>query len=122
LRNSGELAFVKAIMSRGDVLADLEVIPSGLSDKGWKDLKQARHEMRMPPLLVLYPIYRDSQPRTKGDREPMAAETDVLGFGIVFPGKPGSGAVYVQAAIPPLEPEEDYEGENDIPEEVIDGG
>ena len=121
LRNSGELAFVKAIMSRSDVLADVEVVPSGLSEKGWKDLKQARHEMHLPPLLVLYPIYRDSQPRGKGDREPMAAEADVLGFGIVFPGKPGSGAVYVQAAIPILEPEEDYEGENDIPQELIDG-
>src|SRR5690606_313413 len=27
LKNSGELAFVKAIMSRGDVLADVEAIP-----------------------------------------------------------------------------------------------
>lgn len=121
LKNSGEMAFVKAIMSRGDVLADVENVPAELADKGWKALKEARYAMGMPPLLVLYPIYRDSQPRTKSDREPMDAETDVLGFGIVFPGKPGSGTVYVQADIPPLESEEDYEGENAIPEELIDG-
>ena len=120
LKNSGELAFVKAIMSRGDVLADVEAIPPELVDKGWKVLKEARYAMKMPPLMVLYPIYRDSQPKSNG-REPMAAEADVLGFGIVFPGKPGSGAVYVQADIPPLESEEDYDGENAIPEELIDG-
>lgn len=120
LKNSGELAFVKAIMSRSDVLADMDDIPPQLVDKGWKALKEARYVMRMPPLLVLYPIYRESQPKSK-DREPMAAEADVLGFGIVFPGKPGSGAVYVQADIPSMEPEEDYDGENAIPEELIDG-
>jgi hypothetical protein len=107
-------------MSRGDVLADVEGIPPELVDKGWEVLKEARYVMKMPPLLVLYPIYRESQPKSKG-REPMAAEADVLGFGIVFPGKPGSGAVYVQADIPPLESEEDYDGENAIPEELIDG-
>lgn len=120
LKNSGEMAFVKAIMSRSDVLSDVENVPAELADKGWKALKEARYAMGMPPLLVLYPIYRDSQPRSK-DREPMGADADVLGFGIVFPGKPGSGTVYVQADIPPLESEEDYEGENAIPEELIDG-
>lgn len=121
LRNSGETAFVKAIMSRGHVLADVGTIPSGLSDKGWKALKEARHQMKLPPLLALYPIYRNSQPRTKSDREPMDAAMDVLGFGIVFPGKPGSGLVYVRADIPPMDHEEDYEGEDAIPEELIDG-
>ena len=121
LKNSGDMAFVKAIMSRADVLADVEAVPTELAGKGWKALKEARFTMGMPPLLVLYPIYRDSKPGARSDREPMDAETDVLGFGIVFPGKPGSGTVYVQADIPPLEPEEEYEGENAIPEELIDG-
>src|SRR3546814_13367468 len=75
--------------------------------------------MKMPPLLVRYPNYRDSQASSSG-REPMAADADVLGFGIVFPGKPGSGTVYVQADIPPLETEEDYDGANAIPEELND--
>src|SRR3546814_4348445 len=70
--------FVKAIMSRGDVLADVETLPPELADKGWKTLKEARYAMKMPPLLVLYPIYRDSQPSSSG-REPMAADADVLG-------------------------------------------
>src|SRR3546814_14414039 len=65
LKNSGELAFVKAIMSRGDVLADVETLPPELADKGWKTLKEARYAMKMPPLLVLYPIYRDSQPSSQ---------------------------------------------------------
>jgi hypothetical protein len=121
LKNSGEMAFVKAIMSRSDILADVENAPAELTNKGWKALKEARYSMGMPPLLVLYPIYRDSHPKIGSDREPMNAATDVLGFGIVFPGKPGSGTVYVQADIPPLESEEDYEGENAIPEELIDG-
>src|SRR3546814_8657490 len=95
-------------MSRGDVLADVETLPPELADKGWKTLKEARYAMKMPPLLVLYPIYRDSQPSSSG-REPMAADADVIGFGIVFPGKPGSGTVYVQADIPPIESEEDYD-------------
>src|SRR5690606_35680785 len=97
-------------------LADVQDVPAELTNKGWKALKEARYSMGMPPLLVLYPIYRDSHPRAGSDREPMDAATDVLGFGIVFPGKPGSGAVYVQADIPLLESEEDYEGENAIPE------
>lgn len=121
LQNSGETAFVKAIMSRSDVLIDVDVIPSGLSGKGWKELKLARHRMNMSPLLILYPIYRDSSPKAGSDREPMSAKTDVLGFGIVFPGEPGSGVVYVQADIPPLEAEDEFEGEDAIPEELIDG-
>lgn len=120
LKNSGELAFVKAIMSRRDVLSDVNDLPPDLVDRDWDALKEARHAMGMPPLLVLYPIYRNSQPRSVG-REPMDAESDVLGFGVVFPGKPGSGTVYVQADIPPVESEEEYDGEDAIPEELIDG-
>src|SRR3546814_17884922 len=110
--------FVKAIMSRGDVLADVETLPPELADKGWKTLKEARYAMKMPPLLVLYPIYRDSQPSSSG-REPMAAAADVLGFGIVFPGKPGSGTVYVQADIPPLESEADRLEERRVGKECV---
>ena len=107
-------------MSRRDVLSDVDDLPPNSIGKGWEALKEARHAMGMPPLLVLYPIYRNSQPRSEG-REPMDAESDVLGFGVVFPGKPGSGAVYVQADIPPVESEEEYDGEDAIPEELIDG-
>lgn len=121
LRNSGDFAFIKALMSRRDLLADFDVQPMGASRMSWDAIKTARENARMPPLMVLYPIDRYSIP-SSGLREPMEASADLLGLGIVFSGKPGSGVEYVQAAIQPedADADEEFVGVDALPGELVD--
>ena len=79
-------ADIKALMSRQDALIDLPGV-SGGKDAGWGDIKAIRAR-KFPggrPLLLLYPINRNSVPKNAGDRLPLAAVHDVLGMAIVFP-------------------------------------
>jgi hypothetical protein len=119
LRDSGSIAFIKALMSRQDLLADYHETPHGSGGWSWEEIKRHRKSADMPPLLVLYPICADSKPgpHAQASRERMAAKMDVLGVGIVFPGTPGSGTEYIQADIVPPDAEE-IAGETDpVPEE-----
>lgn len=84
LANTGtDYADIKALMSKRDILvdaADRSVEPH----EKWDVLKARRPSV---PLLLLYPINRESAPsRPSTTREALDAATDVLGFGIVFPG------------------------------------
>lgn len=79
-------ADIKALMSRRDALLDLPGLASG-SSAGWEEIKaiRAREFPAGRPLLLLYPIDRNSVPQNAGDREPLDAAHDVLGMAIVFP-------------------------------------
>lgn len=104
-------ADIKALMSRRDVVVDLDNIGRGLS---WADLKSARWSQTKTPLLVLYPIDRVSEPAPAyaRSRDRLDADGDVLGMGILFPPTEVDTPVkYIQVILP-------EEGEEiDIPEE-----
>jgi hypothetical protein len=124
LEKSGEIASIKALMSKQDLLGDMDTLPDGVSGMNWESIKRLRESRRMPPLLLLYPIDRNSSPmdaRSRKTREPMGAAMDVLGLGIAFPGSPDSGIEYVQADLQPDDAVETFEGDDALPEELIDG-
>jgi hypothetical protein len=83
----GGTADIKALMTRSDIAIDLPD-PSTVKDAGWSTIKAVRasHEQSRRPLLLLYPIDRNSEPRSNnGTREKLGAVRDVLGLGYVFP-------------------------------------
>lgn len=83
LKVPARTADIKALMSRGDLLIDL---PSHhFNNQGWDALKDIRRDTGNRPLLVLYAIDRNSTSRSENRRQ-MRAVSDLLGFGIVFPG------------------------------------
>jgi hypothetical protein len=120
-------ADIKALMSKGDVRLDCpDIGPIGTDN--WHALKMRREvETGAKPILLLYPIEAQSNPRTvskKGDgkknrtRAPLNALTDVLGVGIIFPGSSVQTPVhYVRVTLPDLEEPElvelDEEGDKD---------
>lgn len=120
LRHSGEIACIKALMSRRDIVADLDIESEGAVGS-WEALKRLREARRAPPLLLMYPIFRDSRPSAKRtDREDMSAVADLLGIGLVFPGSP-DGDIYVEANLQPLDADSSMdEGEDAIPAEIVD--
>lgn len=82
-------ADIKSLMSRGDVLFDVDASHAG----AWSDLKARRNEAlgAATPLLLLYPIHKVSEPRDKdSDRLALDAVDHVLGLGLVMPERAGS--------------------------------
>lgn len=80
-------ADIKALMSKKDILIDADPDLVAESDAGsdWRSFKALRPTV---PLLLLYPIDADSQPRKPdGQRVALDAVGDVIGFGMVFPGE-----------------------------------
>lgn len=125
LPGASDEACIKALMSKRDVLADVDDMGVPVADQAsWDRLKAIRQQRSLPPLLLLYPIEKESQPyetnREKKDRVPLAAVHDVLGIGIVFPGKPAKAQVYVAANLVPEEAVEIPEGDDALPGTVID--
>ncbi|WP_269933498.1 Z1 domain-containing protein [Aminobacter sp. HY435] len=101
------VADIKALMSKQDVVFDCEM--AGATDLGWEDLKTARSTAlgAQVPLLLLYPIDRASAPQTAGGaRVALDAATDVLGYGVVFPGSVTDGGDYVSVELRPLSADE----------------
>lgn len=104
-----EVVDIKALMSKGDVLVDLPASARSTSnnrtDRGWKALKEYRKHVQgreHRPLLLLYPIRKDSQPRKEGgDRLPLNAVADILGMGIIFPE--GRAGDYISVDLSALE-------------------
>ncbi len=93
-----DLADIKALMSRSDILFDCVPRPK-LPDEApsWDTLKDVRRTVvGAVPLLLLYAIDRASQPRAGSEtRIALDAAGDLLGFGIVFPGpQEGAGTYY----------------------------
>jgi hypothetical protein len=120
LQGGDDEACIKALMSRRDLLADVDDRPS-VGEDSWEAYKGVREARGLPPLLLLYPIEKLSAPdaRTK-TRVPLDAARDVLGMGIVFPGAPADAQVYVAAALEPDDAVETPEGDDALPGDVVD--
>lgn len=106
LNDTNGIADIKALMSRRDVVFDCG---NGVGGNGsWEELKAARLDaVGQVPLLLLYPIARDSRPeRDSKARVPLDAVHDVLGIGIVFPGSVTEGGNFVSVELQPLSAEE----------------
>ncbi len=106
LDDKNAVADIKALMSRRDVLFDC--VDEVAADGSWDNLKAARlATVGQVPLLLLYPIARDSRPeRVKTERVPLDAARDVLGIGIVFPGSVTEGGNFVSVYLQPPSAEE----------------
>lgn len=92
-------ADIKALMSRIDVTLDCaEKLPANLS---WDEIKEARlAQVGQVPLLLLYPIDKNSPPTGRGDaRIALDALEDVIGYGVVFPGSKTEGGNYVSVRL-----------------------
>ena len=102
MKSIGPDADIKALMSRQDAAVDMPAIPLS-SDASWESIKDARAVNFQPgrALLLLYPIFRSSQPQPRSnERAPLGAVRDVLGLGIVFPRPKKSVPLgYVRAPI-----------------------
>lgn len=105
LDDAGTSADIKALMSKTDVWLDC---PGVAPDKGWEELKDERQRTIDPvPLLLLYPIDRESPYTGKGtERVALDATRDVLGVGLVFPGSVTEGGSFVSVELPTLSPED----------------
>lgn len=89
LAESDEYADIKALMSKRDILIDVEGTDASKEDS-WANLKLRRPAV---PLLLLYPIEAESKPAARGasrtgepTRVALNATGDLMGIGIVFPG------------------------------------
>ena len=107
LADSTSVADIKALMSKRDLLFDLDREQSA-EPGGWDDLKATRAQaVGEVPLLLLYPIDRTSTPqRTGGVRASLDAAFDVLGYGIIFPGSVREGGDYVSVELSPFSADE----------------
>lgn len=79
-------AYLKAVMSHVDLAADMAMSVDEAANMNAEQLTTAR----VSGLLLLYPIDKDSQPRTapngrRSTRLPLDATEDLLGLAIVFP-------------------------------------
>lgn len=105
--NDGDAsADIKALMSKSDLWLDCPGrAPSG---QGWDELKELRQgEIGQLPLLLLYPIDRESPFTGKGEnRVALDAAADVLGLGIVFPGSVTEGGQFVSVELQSLSVED----------------
>lgn len=108
LRNEGDVsdvADIKALMSRVDITFDCA--SGGDPQDSWDVQKERRRqEVGEVPLLLLYAIDKDSTPTTEDVRTRLDAVTDVLGYGIVFPGAKTEGGHYVSVELLPLSADE----------------
>lgn len=93
-------ADIKALMSRRDVLLDVE----GVDGRGdWTELKRRRQAVvgAATPLLLLYAIAaRSMPPAGSAYRLPLDAAVDVLGVGLVLPDR-GALRRYVRVRLDP---------------------
>lgn len=96
------LADIKGLMSARDVLFDCEEAPSADVINSWDSYKSWRQEREKNPLLLIYCIDKNSEPKKAGVRVAMDAEDDLLGFGIIFPGDRHKAGHRVSVSIDPL--------------------
>ncbi|PCM45386.1 Z1 domain-containing protein [Marinobacter sp. ANT_B65] len=93
--SGSETADIKALMSRSDLVVDSNL--KFEKNMKWSDLKLARESLvGNKPLLLLYIIDKNSKPQTEGskNRSKLEAVSDILGYGVVFPGSKESSGNY----------------------------
>ncbi len=96
-----DVADIKALMSKRDVLFDCAKQVQSEKSDDWAALKRKRQEVTGPvPLLLLYAIDRNSEPkRGYKTRTDLEAAGDLIGFGIVFPGSEEGAGGYVSVRL-----------------------
>ncbi|MDE0102152.1 MAG: Z1 domain-containing protein [Bryobacterales bacterium] len=101
LRGTGEIANIKALMSKRDICLDC---PRDVDRSlPWGELKEARRRaVGDVPLLLLYAIDKSSQRQRGGTgRVALDAIEDVLGYGVVFPGSVAESGSHVSVELDP---------------------
>jgi hypothetical protein len=93
-------ANIKSLMSTEDRALDL-----GLDPEQLRGLKDAQLQALRPPrtgLLIVYPINKDSVPRSSESRVPLQALDHVMGIGMVFPDalRQETAVTYMSAVLP----------------------
>ncbi|EPK6163995.1 Z1 domain-containing protein [Providencia stuartii] len=98
-----EIADIKALMSKRDILIDYSGEVSIKVNDKWSELKKLRPNL---PLLLIYPIDANSKPNT-ATRTSLDAVDDLIGIGIVFPGDSKLSGSYYSVELDIPEPDED---------------
>ncbi|XHY17243.1 hypothetical protein SuNHUV7_20360 (plasmid) [Pseudoseohaeicola sp. NH-UV-7] len=99
--DKADVADIKALMSRRDVIFDCSTALPHDREADWSGLKKWRQEcLGLIPLLLLYAIDRNSKPkRDSKTRTNLEAAGDLIGFGIVFPGSEEGAGGYVSVRL-----------------------
>lgn len=100
---TADMADIKALMSKKDVVFDCDDNPPADVQDKWDRLKTWRREQIGDiPMLLLYAINKDSTPaRPSKLRAELGACDHLLAFGIVFPGSEQGGGGYVSVSLDP---------------------
>lgn len=107
LRGTGDVADIKALMSKQDVLLDVDAeVP--LAGAKWRSLKETRREhVGNKPLLLLYPINANSKAKEGSDvRTDLDAVGDLIGFGIILPGSDEMAGRHVSVDLDQPDPDQ----------------
>lgn len=101
--NEKSYADIKALMSKNDILIDIDdQNPVSSNDIGWSDFKERRPQI---PLLLLYVIDGKSKAQSTS-RVDLDAVGDLIGIGIVFPGMPDQSGDYFSVDLDAPVPEQ----------------
>lgn len=106
LKGTSSPADIKALMSRKDVLIDCPELGVNASD--WSGMKEARRQhLGQVPLLLLYPIDKQSAPQRESKaRVALDAVDHLMGFGIVFPGSEDQSGRFISVQLEDLSADE----------------
>ncbi|ATD68787.1 endonuclease [Luteimonas chenhongjianii] len=116
LAEPSEYADVKALMSKRDILVDVDDRQMQKGEE-WRALKSRRPDK---PLLLIYPIEARSEPKNGGKaRVALGAVDDLIGFGIVFPGELDRAGAYWAVELDVPTPEQ-LEDDGELEEELVD--
>lgn len=113
--NEHGYADIKALMSKNDILIDVEDLDTVKTSDSWSDIKDRRPQV---PLLLLYVIDGKSRAQSKS-RVDLDAVGDLIGIGIVFPGAPDQAGDYYSVELDAPVPEQ-IESEEELLAEVLE--
>ncbi|UVE19412.1 Z1 domain-containing protein [Pseudomonas sp. LS44] len=113
--NERGYADIKALMSKNDILIDVEDLDAVKTSDSWSDIKDRRPQA---PLLLLYVIDGKSSAQSKS-RVDLDAVGDLIGIGIVFPGAPDQAGDYYSVELDAPVPEQ-IESEEELLAEVLE--
>lgn len=91
LKSPFDYADIKAVMSKADIVADLDTTRIEIVNKDAGALLAERnrdeHGVKDKGLILIYPISRDSEPdpHSRQHREPLNAAEHIVGLALVFP-------------------------------------
>lgn len=111
--NEHGYADIKALMSKNDILIDVDNPEEMKTNNSWSDMKDRRPKV---PLLLLYVIDGKSKAQSTS-RIDLDAVGDLIGIGVVFPGIPDQAGDYYSVELDAPVPEQ-IESEEEILSEV----